>query len=53
MAGTTFGGRHGDKNPWSRVIPAALLTTALLAAITLSATNSIVAVAPDWDERRA
>ncbi|MFC9454184.1 MFS transporter [Streptomyces sp. NPDC056983] len=45
LAGTTFGGRRGDKNPWGIVIPAAVLTAALLAAISLWATNSIVASA--------
>ncbi|MFJ7949420.1 hypothetical protein ACIQ6K_38370 [Streptomyces sp. NPDC096354] len=42
LAGTTLGGhRGGDKNPWTTVLPAALL----LGAITLWATSSAVVVA--------
>lgn len=45
LAGTTLGGRRGDdKNPWTTVLPAALLTALLLGAITLWATSSVVAV---------
>jgi DHA1 family inner membrane transport protein len=45
LAGTTAGGRLGDRRPYGTLIPATALTTALLGAITLWATNSVVAVA--------
>ncbi|UFR01284.1 MFS transporter [Streptomyces sp. Go40/10] len=45
LAGTTTGGRLGDRRPYGTLIPATALTTALLGAITLWATNSVVAVA--------
>ncbi|MFF5160674.1 MFS transporter [Streptomyces sp. NPDC000348] len=45
LAGTAFGGRRGDKNPWGTVIPAAIATAAVLGAITLWATSSAAAVA--------
>ncbi|MGX5214752.1 MFS transporter [Streptomyces violaceus] len=44
LAGTTVGGRLGDRRPYATLIPATALTSALLAAITLWATNSVVAV---------
>ncbi|WP_405806317.1 MFS transporter [Streptomyces sp. NBC_01187] len=45
LAGTTTGGRLGDRRPYTTLIPTAALTTAVLGAITLWATNSVVAVA--------
>ncbi|MFE9031422.1 MFS transporter [Streptomyces iakyrus] len=44
LAGTTIGGRLGDRQPYATLIPATALTTAFLGAITLWATNSVVAV---------
>lgn len=44
LTGTTVGGRLGDRRPYGTLIPAAALTTATLGAITLWATNSVVAV---------
>ncbi|MEU1804751.1 MFS transporter [Streptomyces sp. NPDC019937] len=44
LAGTTVGGRLGDRRPYATLFPATALTTALLGAITLWATNSVVAV---------
>jgi DHA1 family inner membrane transport protein len=44
LAGTTVGGRLGDRRPYATLLPATALTTALLGAITLWATNSVVAV---------
>ncbi|MGI5427330.1 MFS transporter [Streptomyces sp. CA-179760] len=45
LAGTSLGGRLGDRRPYGTLIPAAAVTAALLAAITLWATNSVAAVA--------
>ncbi|MFE1836405.1 MFS transporter [Streptomyces sviceus] len=44
LSGTTVGGRLGDRRPYGTLIPTAALTTAALGAITLWATNSVVAV---------
>jgi DHA1 family inner membrane transport protein len=44
LAGTTVGGRLGDRRPYATLIPATALTAALLGAITLWATSSVVAV---------
>ncbi|WSQ09380.1 MFS transporter [Streptomyces sp. NBC_01231] len=44
LAGTTVGGRLGDRRPYATLIPATAVTAAILAAITLWATNSVVAV---------
>lgn len=44
LAGTTVGGRLGDRRPYATLIPATALTSALLGAITLWATDSVVAV---------
>jgi DHA1 family inner membrane transport protein len=44
MVGTTIGGRLGDRRPYATLIPATALTAALLGAMTLWATDSIVAV---------
>ncbi|MFJ9739102.1 MFS transporter [Streptomyces sp. NPDC101166] len=44
LAGTTIGGRLGDRQPYATLIPATALTAAFLGAITLWATNSVVAV---------
>ncbi|MGW4229936.1 MFS transporter [Streptomyces sp. NPDC004980] len=44
LAGTTVGGRFGDRRPYTTLIPATAVTAAILGAITLWATNSIVAV---------
>ncbi|MDT0316973.1 MFS transporter [Streptomyces millisiae] len=44
LAGTTVGGRLGDRRPYATLIPATALTAALLGAITLWATDSVVAV---------
>ncbi|MBR8639261.1 MFS transporter [Streptomyces tuirus] len=44
LAGTTVGGRLGDRRPYTTLIPAAAVTAALLGAFTLWATNSVVAV---------
>ena len=44
LAGTTVGGRLGDRRPYTTLIPATALTAVLLGAITLWATNSVVAV---------
>ncbi|MFH9085604.1 MFS transporter [Streptomyces sp. NPDC017673] len=45
LAGTTVGGRLGDRRPYGTLIPATALTSALLGALTLWATDSVVAVA--------
>lgn len=44
LAGTTVGGRLGDRRPYGTLIPATALTSALLGALTLWATDSVVAV---------
>lgn len=44
LAGTTFGGRRGDRRPYATLLPAAAVTAALLAAFSLWATNSFAAV---------
>ncbi|MFF5982670.1 MFS transporter [Streptomyces olindensis] len=44
LAGTTVGGRLGDRRPYGTLIPATALTAALLAAVTVWATDSVVAV---------
>ncbi|MGW1605853.1 MFS transporter [Streptomyces eurythermus] len=44
LSGTTVGGRLGDRRPYGTLIPTAALTTAALGAITMWATNSVVAV---------
>ncbi|SFM52063.1 MULTISPECIES: MFS transporter [unclassified Streptomyces] len=44
LAGTTVGGRLGDRRPYATLIPATVLMAVLLGAITLWATNSVVAV---------
>ncbi|WP_308403343.1 MFS transporter [Streptomyces sp. BV286] len=44
LAGTTLGGRRGDSKPYGTLIPATAVAAAILAAITLWATNSVVAV---------
>ncbi|MBV6756727.1 MFS transporter [Rhodococcus opacus] len=44
LAGTTYGGRKGDRRPFLVLIPAAGLLAVVLAAITLFATSSAVAV---------
>ncbi|MFI0242918.1 MFS transporter [Streptomyces sp. NPDC016845] len=44
LVGTTLGGRRGDSKPYGTLIPATAATAAVLAAITLWATNSVVAV---------
>ncbi|WP_461086483.1 MFS transporter [Streptomyces deserti] len=44
LAGTTVGGRLGDRRPYGTLLPATALTTVLLGAITLWATNSVAAV---------
>ncbi|MFG3545178.1 MFS transporter [Streptomyces clavifer] len=44
LAGTTVGGRLGDRRPYTTLIPATAVTAAILGAITLWATNSVLAV---------
>jgi DHA1 family inner membrane transport protein len=44
LVGTTFGGRRGDSKPYGTLILATADTAALLTAITLWATNSVLAV---------
>ncbi|WP_327665116.1 MFS transporter [Streptomyces sp. NBC_00498] len=44
LAGTTLGGRRGDSKPYGTLIPATSATAAILAANTLWATNSVLAV---------
>ncbi|MYS92305.1 MULTISPECIES: MFS transporter [Streptomyces] len=44
LSGTTVGGRLGDRRPYGTLIPTAALTAAALGAITLWATNSVVAI---------
>ncbi|MFF6948113.1 MFS transporter [Streptomyces iakyrus] len=44
LAGTTVGGRLGDRRPYATLVPATALTAAILGAITLWASNSVVAV---------
>ncbi|WP_226873520.1 aldo/keto reductase [Microbispora sitophila] len=44
LAGISFGGRLGDGQPYATLIPATAVTAAVLAAITLWATNSAMAV---------
>ncbi|WP_330287238.1 MFS transporter [Streptomyces sp. NBC_00576] len=44
LAGTTVGGRLGDRRPYTTLIPATAVTAVVLGAITLWATNSVVAV---------
>ncbi|MFI6702563.1 MFS transporter [Streptomyces sp. NPDC050509] len=44
LAGTTVGGRLGDRRPYTTLIPATALTAAILGALTLWAANSVVAV---------
>lgn len=45
LAGTTIGGHLGDRRPYATLIPATIVMAALLAAITLWMTHSVVAVA--------
>ncbi|MFI8951605.1 MFS transporter [Streptomyces sp. NPDC053750] len=44
LAGTALGGRRGDAKPYGTLIPATAVTAAVLAALTLWATHSVVAV---------
>ncbi|GGW72003.1 MFS transporter [Streptomyces griseoloalbus] len=44
LVGTTFGGRRGDDRPYATLIPAAAGTAAVLAATTLRAPHSVIAV---------
>ncbi|WP_218030707.1 MFS transporter [Streptomyces rubrogriseus] len=44
LAGTALGGRRGDGKPYGTLVPATAVTAAVLAALTLWATSSVVAV---------
>ncbi|MFE1841593.1 MFS transporter [Streptomyces sviceus] len=44
LGGTSFGGRVGDRQPYTTLIPATAVTAVLLGAITLWATSSVLAV---------